>query len=407
MLIIGFVWPEPNSSAAGTRMMQLIAIFQNIGYQITFVSTALNSEFSENLSDFNLNVAQIHLNDSSFDSFVAKLNPNIVLFDRFMTEEQFGWRVSEHCPHAMKILDTEDLHSLRLSRHEAVKNRKNFIPDDLLTSEHAKREIASMYRCDLSLFVSEFEINLVRNVFTIPESLVYYVPIFGERHDLVPSFDNRSDFVFVGNFLHEPNWDAVNYLKEKIWPLLHQLLPDAKMLVYGAYATQKVVQLHNPKQHFYIMGRTESAVEVVKNAKVVLAPLRFGAGIKGKLIEAMQCGTPSITTSIGSESMHGGLPWNGFIEDDIDKFVERAVQVYTDKTVWNQVQENGFTILEKRYSKDDFVLGFNEVVAEIENDLVAHRKRNFIGAMLQHSFHASTKYMSKWIEEKNKKIDFK
>ena len=122
LLIIGFVWPEPKSSAAGNRMMQLINLFQNLNYEITFVSTALNIEFSEDLSVLNIKTQQIFLNDASFDLFCTNLSPDMVLFDRFLTEEQFGWRISENCPNAIKILDTTDLHSLRLTRHKAISN---------------------------------------------------------------------------------------------------------------------------------------------------------------------------------------------------------------------------------------------------------------------------------------------
>ena len=109
LLIIGFVLPEPKSSAAGNRMMQLIDLFQSDGYEITFCSTAQNLEFSEDLSILGISVVTIELNSETFDDFVTTLNPAIVIFDRFMVEEQFGWRISENCPKAMKILNTEDL----------------------------------------------------------------------------------------------------------------------------------------------------------------------------------------------------------------------------------------------------------------------------------------------------------
>ena len=96
------------------------------------------------------------------------------------------------------------------------------------------------------------------------------------------------------------------------------------MLVYGAYPSPKVLELNKPKQNFYSKGRAKDACEIVKNAKVVLVPLRFGAGIKGKLLEAMQCGTPSVTSSIGAEAMAGTLDWNGFIKDTPNDFVEAA-----------------------------------------------------------------------------------
>lgn len=402
LLIIGFVWPEPKSSAAGCRMMQLIELFQANGYAITFVTTAQNLEFSEDISALKISTKIIELNSSSFDDFVKDLNPTIVLFDRFMIEEQFGWRVSESCPNALKILNTEDLHSMRQARQLAVKENREFTSEDLF-SDVAKREIASILRCDLSLMVSEFEIELLQKQFTISKELIYYLPIFAERLNDVPTFNERNDFVFIGNFLHEPNLDCVKYLSEAIWPLLHKKLLGARILVYGAYPSQKVLELHKPKQQFYIMGRADDAFDVVKNAKVVLAPIRFGAGIKGKLLEAMQCGTPSVTSSIGAEAMDGNFDWNGFVKDNPNVFVEAAVKLYEDEKLWQQCQENGFKILDKRYKKSLFEKEFIAEINSLLDNLKEHRNKNFIGSILQHHLLSSTKYMSKWIEEKNRK----
>lgn len=403
LLIIGLVWPEPKSSAAGSRMMQLIELFQSDGFEITFVSAAQNLEFSEDLSAKKIATQTIELNSATFDEFVQKLNPTIVLFDRFISEEQFGWRVSEHCPDALKIVDTEDLHCLRLARQLAVKENRILTLNDLF-SDVAKREIASILRCDLALMVSEYEMELLQNQFKISSDLVYYLPLFSEPLDKVLSFDEREDFVFIGNFMHEPNWDAVQFLFKEIWPLIHAQLPQAKMLIYGAYPTQKVLELNKPKINFFIKGRAENALEVIQNAKVVVAPLRFGAGIKGKLLESMQCGTPNVTTSIGAESMKGKLDWNGYITDNPIEFAQNAVELYTNQMVWERSKKNGFDILSERYTKSNFETAFLKRIAILLNELKEHRNQNFIGSLLQHHTLSSTKYMSKWIEEKNKRL---
>lgn len=407
LLIIGFVWPEPNSSAAGGRMMQLISLFKAQGFGITFASPAQNSDFMVDLQEYEVDKKSIELNNSSFDVFIKELNPSVVLFDRFMMEEQFGWRVTENCPDALRLLDTEDLHCLRLARQKAFKENRSFNTTDLFIEEVAKREIASILRCDLSLMISEFEMELLESAFKIDTSLLYYLPFLLEPIESfeiqeLPTFEERKDFIFIGNFLHEPNWNAVQYLKETIWPLIKKRLPEAVLNVYGAYPSQKVLQLHNKKEGFLIMGRAIDAQEVVQEARVVLAPLRFGAGIKGKLLEAMQCGTPSVTTSIGSESMHGDLPWNGFITDNVADFVDRAVQLYQDKTNWLKAQQNGISIINQRYSKGLFEIDFRTKIEILRSNLPQHRLNNFMGSMLQHHTLKSTKYMSRWIEEKNK-----
>ena len=217
LLILGLVWPEPKSSAAGTRMLQLIKLFQEQGFSVVFASAAQESDFSYDLKSIGVITQKIILNSNTFDDFIKELNPEMVLFDRFVIEEQFGWRVYENCPKALRILDTEDLHSLRLTRQNAVKKNIPFEISDLLTSEIAKREIASILRCDLSLIISEVEMNILIDIFKIDANILHYLPLFfdftAENKPL--DFHKKKDFVFIGNFLHEPNWDAVKQLKEK------------------------------------------------------------------------------------------------------------------------------------------------------------------------------------------------
>ena len=407
VLILGFVWPEPNSSAAGGRMVQLISIFKDRGFEVTFASSASDSDYMIDLETLGVSKKSIALNCSSFDVFVKELNPTIVLFDRFMMEEQFGWRVAENCPDALRVLDTEDLHCLRMARQKAFKENRSFSTDDLLVEDVAKREIASILRCDISLMIAEYEMQLLKSVFKIDSNVLYYFPLLLDPITVstiqnLPLFEDRKNFVFIGNFLHEPNWNAVQYLKETIWPLIRKQLPEAILQIYGAYPSQKVKQLHQPKQGFYIIGRANDAQEVVRNARVVLAPLRFGAGIKGKLVEAMQCGTPSVTTTIGAESMCGDLPWNGFIADDAQAFANKAVELYQDKMLWLKAQESGFKIIERRYLKYLFEGDLICHILNVQAHLKQHRLDNFMGTLLQHHTLTSTKYMSRWIEEKNK-----
>jgi glycosyltransferase involved in cell wall biosynthesis len=218
----------------------------------------------------------------------------------------------------------------------------------------------------------------------------------------LPLFEERKNFVFIGNFLHEPNWNTVQYLKESIWPLIKKQFPEAVLEVYGAYPSQKVLQLHQPKNGFFIMGRALDANEVVKNARIVLAPIRFGAGLKGKLLEAMQCGTPSMTTTIGSEAMYANLPWNGFISDDIETFAKKAVELYHDENLWKQAQKNGVAIVNECYQLSKYSTALITEINSLLNDSESHRLQNFMGSLLQHHTLKSTKYMAKWIEAKNK-----
>lgn len=407
ILIIGFVWPEP-TTAAGVRMMQLIKFFQNKEYKIIFVSTASITPYSINLSEYNVVSKNIKLNDTGFDDFLIDLNPNIVVFDRFLSEEQFGWRVAQNLPNAIRILDTEDLHFLRKVREQAAKKGVFKVSTtELKSSDIAKREVASIFRSDVSLIISSYEMQLLQESFQIPNALLLHLPfMMDEIDELVKrnwiNFKERQDFICIGNGKHAPNVDAISYLKKEIWPKIRKELPDVNLKIYGAYLPQHILEMHNPSSGFYIMGWAENASEVVKNARVSLAPLRFGAGIKGKLTEAMHCGTPSVTTTIGVEGMHKNLPWAGIIMNDKEDFVAAAVTLYNDEENWEIAQNNGVTIVNTIYSQKLLTTVFSEKLEYLKMNLEVHRSDNFIGSMLLHHTMASTKYLSKWIEAKNK-----
>ena len=406
VLVIGYVWPEPNSSAAGTHMMSLLNAFRAQNWDVEFATPAQRTDHMVNLDDFGITSQSIALNCDSFDEYVKAYNPDIVMFDRFMMEEQFGWRVDKHCPNAIKILDTEDLQCLRNARHEAHKGEREFTTSDL-HSDIAKREIAAILRCDLSLIISSYEMSLLNSVFKIEPSLLHHLPFMVDLSSLPTStktFEQRQHFMTIGNFRHAPNWDAVLYL-QKIWPLIRKQLPKAELHIYGSYPPPKATALNNPKTGFLIKGWADNAFDVMQSARVCLAPLRFGAGIKGKLLEAMIMQTPSVTTNIGAEGMHNDLPWPGKIANTADDFANAAVEMYTNQSDFEQAQQDGNALLNTLYNKVQLSAALIQKVDSISSDLNAHREKNFTGQMLKHHTMRSTQYMSQWIAEKNKKLD--
>lgn len=381
-------------------------MFQSKDYDITFATSCAKSKNAFDLESIGVTTKAIVLNDSSFDIFIKRLDPDIVLFDRFMIEEQFGWRVVEQCPHALRILDTEDLHCLRKGRQQALKDNTVFDIDHLY-NDVAKREIASIYRCDLTIMISQVEIEILKHQFKVDEHLLQYLPFLLDSISLksqkeLPNYKKREHFITVGNFLHEPNVDGLIHLKENIWPFIRKKLPKVEIHIYGAYESQKAKQLHSEEDGFLIKGFVDDINEVMQHYRVCLVPLRYGAGLKGKIIDAMLNGTPCVTTSIGAEGMYGDLEPNGFVEDDPKEFTIKAIELYTNKIFWAGKQKNGVKVINIRFDKLLFTADFLHRLELLQNGLEAHRKSNFTGTMLMHHTLQSTKYMSKWIEEKNK-----
>lgn len=423
VLIIGYVWPEPNSSAAGSRMMQLIQAMQSQGWPITFASPAQLSEHMVDLAEMGIACQGIELNNESFDTYISELNPDLVIFDRFMMEEQFGWRVEKFCPNALRVLNTEDLHSLREARQKAMKQGHSFDLSESpeisshLHSDLAIREVAAIFRSDLTLMISPVEIELLIEHFQVPKQQLMYLPFMlsprsQDEVDSLPSFEEREHFISIGNFRHAPNWDVVLQLKQHIWPLIRKQLPQAQMHIYGAYPPPKATQLHNEKQGFLIKGWAEDAKFVIKNARVLLAPIRFGAGIKGKLSDAMECGTPSITTEVGSEGMlldstDQKPQWNGEIislEQMLAQpqvFADAAINAYQNSEKFSQSQQRGFEILAEQYDKATWQDSFIARLKSHQQEKEVLRQDNFFGLMLRHHSMKSTQYMAQWIEAKN------
>ena len=403
LLVIGYVWPEPKSSAAGSHMMSLIRLFAKNQWQVTFATPAQSTDYNHDLTAEGIEVQTISINDSTFDTFVGQLNPTAVLYDRFMMEEQFGWRVAEAVPNALQILDTEDLQCLRNARHSALKEGREFSFEDL-NSELARREIASIYRCDLSLIISDFEIELLQNHFSLDPQLLIRIPFMlnlGKLKEDALAYSERNHFITIGNLRHAPNWDSVLYL-QKIWPLIRRHLPQAELHIYGAYTPPKATALNNPSSGFLIKDRADDVDQVMKHARVCLSPLRFGAGIKGKFIDAMRMKTPIVTTDIGAEGMTFGQPWPGFVANSPEEIANSAIDLYQNQATWEAKQKLCHPLLIESYDAAKIGKTLLERVESLLTDIDAHRSKNFIGGMLKHHSMRSTKFMSKWIEEKNK-----
>jgi hypothetical protein len=420
VLVIGYVWPEPRSSAASGHVMQILDTFLQQGWDITFSSPAGTGEHRADLTALGIREVAIELNNSSFDEFITELAPDIVLFDQFMMEEQFGWRVEKHCPDALRVLETSDLQSLRHARHQRLKERLKdrddandfselFAPalreefELMADTDLAKREIAALYRCDLNLMISEVEIELLVEQFKLPRNLLHWCPLMVDLPNSSPTpFADRAHFLSIGNFRHAPNWDAVLWMKTAIWPLIREQLPTAQLHIYGAYTPPKATALHNSAQGFHVMNWAEDALQVMSAARVCLAPLRFGAGIKGKIVDAMICGTPNVTTPIGAEAMHGTQVWPGAVTLTARTFADNAVQLYKDEARWLQAQASGFELLRTRYPSSTHGPALIARLNDCRQQLRAIRRDNFTGSMLRHHQHKSTQYMSQWIEAKNR-----
>ncbi len=400
ILFLGHNWPEPDSSAAGYRTLGLIKACLQANWPVCFASAAEPGNWSHPLQKLGVQTHSIQLNHDSFDHWLAQQHFDMVIYDRFMTEEQFGWRVQRQLPDCVRILDTCDLHFLRHYRQQHIRGKTVdwFNPQTI-------RELSSIYRCDLSLIISSYEFRLLQQQFSIPKALLCYLGFMYDPIDYryQKNFDQRKNFMMIGNFLHAPNSDAVDYLYHHIWPDIRQQLAAAEVHIYGAYAPAKVRQYHQPRQGFHIMGRAGSLQQIMPKYRLNLAPLRFGAGIKGKICDGFFYGLPCITTETGAEGIDENGNWNNMCVQDIKDFAPAAVRLYLSRENWRAAQQQGYLMLQRSHlgqkNQTKFITALKNLLKP--HNLQQHRKNNLVGTMLNYHNHRSHEFMSRWIAAKN------
>lgn len=427
ILFIGPVFPEPTSSAAGVRTLSLLEDFRSRGDRILFASPSDQNDFSAGLNSLGIETVKIGPNDPEFDRIVSEFKPDVALFDRFMLEEQFGWRVAAAAPRALRILDTIDLHFLRRVRGDwlksAITQEGGAIADsdfarmnhslEGIDTEDCLREMATIYRSDLTLILSRFEMRLLREKFEIDESLLLglgfsYPP--AEVRKWTP-WGERKHFVSIGNFRHLPNRDSIFWLSKVLWPLMRKELAargeaGAELHLYGAYPPKEIMALDSPGTGFRVMGPAPESIPTLRNYRACLAPIRFGAGIKGKVADAWAAGIPVITTPLGAEGMEipGSEQFAGIVTETESAFARAAVELFFDHVRSDTLSEAGAQALGELYSDD---LNRRAFLSRIDALLVPgalaeHRRKNIIGRILSNESHGRTRYLSKWIEAKNR-----
>lgn len=392
-LLIGHRWPEPRSTAAGVRTGNVLEILRDEGWETHFATAAPNRSERAELPA-GVSGHAIALNDSALDPWLRALAPEIVVFDRFYSEEQFGWRARQALPEALLVLDTVDLHFLRLARAQGQ-------PADP-TAPAAQRELASILRCDLSWVVSDHEHALLTRDLGLPAGLIDISRILYPPSPAPAPWAAREGFATIGTFQHEPNRDAIRWLKRELWPRIRKLRPGASVRVCGSYVTREFSDMHSPREGFLVNGEVESATAELARARVSLAPLRFGAGIKGKILDSWWSGTPVVTTPIGAEGMHApGEPFAGRVAETADDLAAHAVALLDDEAAAQTLSDAGRAVLVARHGYANERARVGRDLRERLRLLEASRRRHWLGPLLHSQTLRSTEYFSRWIEQKN------
>ena len=358
------IWPMQHLSAASVRVLSIIDMLQKLDYEVHFVSSQkLTNERKEMIEAVLPNKTYRQIDPNNFKAITKYLNgfetPFLSIFDTFVTEEYYGHFMYSMHPETPRILDTQDLHSLRVARLKKFEEIQKSSPGDFWSAEHMNtvlkefpsaleddyhaRELASIYRSDITWISSEYEKMMLERLYGLERLLV--MPIFYEGNQIDASkylfqreytpkiegdfsepraFQRRSNFVWLGNFAHSPNLQAVDYLISEIWPKISKKLESKKNLkktpelhIYGANFPKEMKDKIRGIPRVKARGLMPS-LERLMRYRALLAPLFYGAGIKGKITSSWVNLLPVITTPVGSEGLYSSSYENLAELQDVD-----------------------------------------------------------------------------------------
>lgn len=426
LLFVAPVWPERSSSAAGVRTSDLIASYRS-QWNVHFLSTSKPNQHSEALTAEGVQVHHCPANrEQPFHRVLHDVRPQVCVFDRFYAEEAFSFHVHQQLPDTLRVLDMQDMHALRQGRmevHQAGGSLQQVLDHRPAADQPMlQRELAAIHRCDLTLVCSPVELQLLRERYSVSPSKLALAPFFvppPPTAEALPPFGTRRHFVSIGNFKHPPNLDSVKWLADELWDAVRQRLGDdmVELHLYGAYASHAVQQLHDPARNLFVKGHMPS-LEALCRYRVALAPLRFGAGLKGKVTDSWTHGLPVVTTAIGSEGIHlsdyaaetqesysapANSQWGGFGDTCTSAdFADQASLLYSDEGIWRNSQRTGIELLRLCFDRDQRLLAVQDAIAGRLQNLTAARQEDYVGQMLWQQGNRATEYFSRWIELKER-----
>ena len=271
---------------------------------------------------------------------------DLVFLSRAPTAAKYIDMVRQYSPRARIVFNTVDLHFLREERAAALGDSKASFEQ---AREAREQEISVMRKADQTILVSEFEYKVVRDC--APEVKATVIPLPREIPGRSTGFEGRSDVLFLGGYNHLPNVDAVFFFVNKIWPLIKKQVPACRFLIAGSNMPKKVRKLGR-KGDIVILGHVSDLDGLYSRCKLSVAPLRYGAGVKGKVVTSLGFGVPCVATSMAAEGMELKDGIHVLVADTPEEFAEAVVRVYNSTELWEKLSQNGLAFVQERFSVD-------------------------------------------------------
>ena len=340
--------PAEDRDSGSLRVCNLMRILMSLGYRISFLPVNLQptQPFLDRLRQMGI-FAMCGPGFTSLDDILARYGGyfDVAIVSRVNVAEVCMNLVRKHCPKASVIFDTTDLHFLREQRHAELINDDAMRTKALATKQ---KEVGFMEQADLTLVVSPAEVELLRQEAPRARARVRIVSNIHEIYGCAASFAQRNDLLFIGGFDHLPNVDAVKWLARDIFPQLRQRLPGVRLFVLGSDPPDEVRALDEPD--FRVVGYVPDVAPYFRSCRASVVPLRYGAGVKGKINLSMSHGLPVVATSMGCEGMFLEDGRDVLIADDAGAFAEAVCRLYRDEPLWNRLSAGGLENVREHFS---------------------------------------------------------
>lgn len=348
VLFIDACTPTPDQDSGSIDIFNLMKMFVEMGWAVTFIpedNYAYMPKYTAALQRMGVQ-AEYHPHITSVDEHITPYGASydLVMSFRPMVTHKHIKNLRKKCPNAKIVFNTVDLHFLRLEREAKLKK------DPSIANEGLKLkaiELELMKQADLTTVVSSTEHEMLQKMGL---QSVLHLPFSRAVRPSNAPFESRSGLVFVGGFQHNPNVDAVIYFVSAIMPLIRELIPGAVLNIVGSNAPKEVRDLASGD--ILVHGFVEDLESLMDTMRVNVAPLRYGAGTKGKVIHALANGLPTVATSIAVEGMGLKNMEHVGIADNADDFAKTLSSLYSEKILWESFSSNGLSYAEQGYGID-------------------------------------------------------
>jgi O-antigen biosynthesis protein len=362
--------PTPDQNAGSAYSINIIRILNEFGFRVTFAPESNfghRGKYTERLQAMGVEAIYAPYFDNVRDLLIEKDGDfELVVLCRVEIAGRYLDLVRQLVPRARIVFNTVDLHFLRETRGAELLDQPQLL-------ERAQRtrdaEIASIRKADATIVLTDQEADIVRR--EAPGALIHVIPLVPDTDELCRAapfapFSARSGVIFVGSYLHAPNADAVTYFVRSIWPLVRQRVPTAVFRIVGSGVTPEVQALAG--NGIEVVGFVDDLDAMLAQCRVAVVPLRYGAGMKGKVLTSLRAGLPTVSSSIGIEGFALTPGEEILVEDDPYMFADAVIRLYTEETMWTRLSQKALELVRKNFSFDRSRDLFRQLLSDIEAD---------------------------------------